>query len=182
MPSNTWNRVVQHWYPGANIVETIFLLYALQNMLDEKSYTVATRFTPFFRFSLVRQIRWNYFFVQFIMERSHYIANLYNTVSSVSVVSDLMVDYSMKTEGKHNVWGTNHRRVDCLFNSFIKLGTRRKEQRSPLMAFCEGNPPVTGHKEPVMHTTFPYHDVIMCQSFANSFVAQHSRQVKLTSR
>ena len=38
---------------------------------------------------------------------------------------------------------SNHRRLDCLFNCLFRL-TSKKTSKPVLLAFCEGNPPVTG--------------------------------------
>ena len=38
---------------------------------------------------------------------------------------------------------SNHRSIECLFNSLFRL-TTKEHQMSALLSICEGNPPVTG--------------------------------------
>ena len=67
---------------------------------------------------------------------------------------------------------SNHWPMECLFNTLFGFTTKKKHQRSALLSFCVGNPPVTGgflHKGKVTRKMFPFDDVIMCTSHTYKF-------------
>ena len=60
---------------------------------------------------------------------------------------------------------SNHWQLGCLFNSFLRLLSKKTTKFHIILILCEWKLPVTGggspHKGPVMRKVCPYHDVIM---------------------
>ena len=61
------------------------------------------------------------------------------------IIAYTVVDYFVALQWRHNERDgiSNHRRLDCLLNRFIKRSSR-KTSKLRVTGLCEGNSPVTG--------------------------------------